>query len=119
MARAHGQIRQSQMINTFGPGALVDLPRNAAIIAGLDTWQWGGKARRRQILEPRLVAKVEEALKVTGLKLYEPPADNPEPEAPPTGITAYEFPEWFIAQMPAKGPNPTFAVGRHTPVQVL
>ena len=105
MPKPHGQIRQSQMINTFGPGALVDLPRHAAIIAGLDTWRWGGDDRRRQIPEPRLVAKVEKALSLTGLKLYEPPADNPEPESPPTGVTAYEFPEWFVVQMPVKGPQ--------------
>lgn len=105
MARPHGQIRQSQMITTFGPGALVDLPRNAAIVAGLDSWNWGGDDRRRQIPEPRLVAKIEEILNLQGLKLYEPPADDPEPGAPPSGVTAYEFPEWFAAQMPIAGPQ--------------
>lgn len=105
MARPHGQIRQSQMITTFGPGSLVDLPRNAAIVGGLETWRWGGDDRRRQIQEPRLLAKVEQALQLQGLKLYEPPADDPEPGAPPSGVTAYEFPEWFVAQMSVKGPQ--------------
>jgi hypothetical protein len=105
MARAHGQIRQSQMITTFGPGALVDLPHHAAIVAGLETWRWGGDDRRREIQEPRMVAKIEQALNLQGLKLYEPPADDPEPGAPPSGVTAYEFPEWFAAQMPTKGPQ--------------
>ena len=105
MARPPGQIRQSQMITTFGPGALVDLPRNAAIVGGLDTWKWGGDARRRQIQEPRLVSKIEEALSLQGLRLYEPPADNPEPDAPPSGVTAYEFPEWFVAQFLMRGPQ--------------
>ena len=77
MPRPHGQIRQSQMIMTYGPGALVDLPHYAAVIGGLDTWRWGGDDRRRQIVEPRLTAKIEQALSLQGLKLYEPPADDP------------------------------------------
>jgi hypothetical protein len=93
------------MLTTFGPGSLVDLPRNAAIVGGLETWNWGGEHRRRQIQEPRLVAKVEAALQVQGLRLFEPPADDPEPGAPPSGVTAFEFPEWFVAQMPGKGPK--------------
>ena len=59
MARAHGQIRRSQILNTFGPGALIDLPHHAAIVGGLDTWNWGGDDRKRRILEPRLLRKIE------------------------------------------------------------
>ena len=29
-----GQIRRSQVITTYGPGALIDLPRDSAIVAG-------------------------------------------------------------------------------------
>ena len=36
--RAHGQLRQSQVVTTYGPGALIDLPRHSAIVGGLDTW---------------------------------------------------------------------------------
>jgi hypothetical protein len=32
--------------------------------------------------------------------MYEPPADNQEPDAPPSGIDVYRFPEWFTAQIP-------------------
>ena len=32
------------------------------------------------------------------LKLYAPPPDQEDPTAPPTGITAWQFPEWFIIQ---------------------
>jgi hypothetical protein len=103
--RPQGQIRQSQMITTFGPGALVDLPRHAAIVGGLDTWRWGGDDRRREIQEPRLIGKIQQALSLEGLKLYEPPTDNQEPDAPPSGVTAYEFPEWFVAQMLIRGPQ--------------
>ena len=37
-ARAHGQIRRSQAITTWGPGALIDLPRHSGIVGGLETW---------------------------------------------------------------------------------
>jgi len=93
------------MITTFGPGAMVDLPRHAAVIAGLETWRFGGDDRKRQIQEPRLVSAIEKALGLTALKLYEPPADNPEPGAPPSGINAYMFPEWFVAQTTLRGPQ--------------
>ena len=32
------------------------------------------------------------------LKLYTPPPDLDDPAAPQTGITAWQFPEWFITQ---------------------
>ena len=95
--RPQGQIRQSQMITMFGPGALVDLPRHAEIVGGLDMWRWGDDDRRREIQEPRPVAKIQQALGLEGLKLYEPPTDNLEADVPPSGVTAYEFPEWFVA----------------------
>ena len=36
--KAHGQLRRSQVTTTFGPGALIDLPSESAIVGGLDTW---------------------------------------------------------------------------------
>ena len=36
--KGHGQLRRSQVITTFGPGALIDLPYDSAIVGGLDTW---------------------------------------------------------------------------------
>jgi hypothetical protein len=52
MARPNGQIRRGQIINVFGPGALMDLPHHAAIVGGLDTWDWGGDDHKRKIIEP-------------------------------------------------------------------
>ena len=105
MARPSGQIRRGQITNVFGPGALIDLPHHAAIVGGLETWNWGGDDRKRKIVEPRLLSKVEEVLGKTGLYMLEPPADNQEPDAPPSGISVYRFPEWFTAQYPMKGPR--------------
>ena len=34
-----GEIRKSQIITTFGPGALIDFPRMSGIIRGTDEWE--------------------------------------------------------------------------------
>lgn len=93
--RPHGQIRQSQIVTTFGPGAMVDLPDHSVIIGGLDNWSG---YRDHQVFEDRLAAKVAKLLKVPSVEFFAPPADRDEPNAPITGITAWQFPEWFIAQ---------------------
>jgi len=94
MPRPHGSIRQSQIITTFGPGATVDLPDHGVIIGGLEHWT-GDKV---QIHEERLVAKLEALLQVSGLRLFAPPVETNDPTAAPRGITAFLFPEWFVAQ---------------------
>lgn len=90
--RAHGEIRQSQVLTTYGPGALVDLPNHAVIIGGLETW----RGEQQSIDEPRLVARLERILETQGLHLLTPPADTQDPRAPRTGVTAWIFPEWFL-----------------------
>ena len=55
--RAHGQFRQSQVITTYGPGALIDLPRHSAIVGGLDTWPSPDKLD--EVVEPRLTGKLQ------------------------------------------------------------
>lgn len=99
--RPHGQIRQSQVITTFGPGALVDLPNYAAVVGGLEFWQGAD----RQIFEERLIGKLQRVLEISGLKLYAPPVDSGEPTAPRTGISVWMFPEWFVAQFEIDGPG--------------
>ncbi len=95
-ARPHGQIRQSQLITSFGPGSMMDLPNHSVLIGGLDSWSTGGE----EILEPRLVDKLKSLFDppLQVLKLFSPPPDADDPTAPQTGITAWQFPEWFITQ---------------------
>lgn len=92
--RPHGQVRQSQVLTTFGPGAMVDLPNHAVIIGGLEHWE----GVTNPIFEERLTAKIQEILQITNLKLFAPPIDLQDLNAPKTGITAWQFPEWFVAQ---------------------
>ncbi|MBZ0188700.1 MAG: hypothetical protein K8F91_20810, partial [Candidatus Obscuribacterales bacterium] len=92
--RPHGQIRQSQLITTFGPGAMIDLPNRSVILAGLDHWSYGGE----DIVERRLCKKLCKLLEIQTVHLKTPPPDQEDPTAPPTGVTAFQFPEWFITQ---------------------
>ncbi len=92
-ARPQGQIRQSQVVTTFGPGAMVDLPDHAVLIGGLDDWTEG----RTPVSEDRLIASLKRWLDLPRLRLYTPPAATDDPAKPRTGITAWQFPEWFVA----------------------
>jgi hypothetical protein len=49
--RAIGDVRPSQVITTFGPGAIVDLQTLSVIVAGIDRWQTD---EDMSIHEPRL-----------------------------------------------------------------
>lgn len=92
--RAHGQIRRGQVITTYGPGALIDLPKHSAILGGLDTWP----RDLEEIHEPRLVQKLERMTRVPAPQMFAPPVESSEPGAPLRGIGAWRFPEWFVVQ---------------------
>lgn len=91
-----GQLRQSQVITTYGPGALIDLPKHAAIIGGLDAWPPPDKLD--EIVEPRLSRVLELVTGVPSPRLFAPPPAPSEPWAPAQGIGAWRFPEWFVVQ---------------------
>ncbi len=91
--KPQGEIRQSQVVTTFGPGSMVDLPDHAVIIGGLDHWM---KADR-QIFEDRLAAKVEQFLEIPSIRFFAPPVDTEDPPKGVSGIKAWLFPEWFVA----------------------
>ena len=94
--RAHGQIRQSQVITTYGPGALIDLPQHSAIVGGLDTWP--NPVELDEVMEPRLTNKLRNMTGIPAPRLYAPPPAPDEPWARDRGITAWRFPEWFVVQ---------------------
>lgn len=98
------QLRSSQMVTTFGPGAMVDLPDASVIISGLDHWHYD-RSQIPIIEEPRLVAKLRELLRdeddddqILPLTLRTPPpAATQEHDIQPK-VVAWRFPEWFIVQ---------------------
>jgi hypothetical protein len=94
--KAHGQLRRGQIITTYGPGAMIDLPKHSAIVGGLDTWTKTNNLD--PILEPRLVSKLQLITGVNEPRLYAPPVDSNDPSEPARGIGAFRFPEWFVTQ---------------------
>lgn len=90
-----GQVRQSQILSTFGPGSMVDLPEHSVLIAGLSHW----RGDKKRIYEERLELRVAEILEVKQITLYAPPVDEQDPKATRTGINAFTFPTWFLAQV--------------------
>ncbi|HEY7326590.1 MAG TPA: DUF1998 domain-containing protein [Gemmataceae bacterium] len=97
--KAPGQLRQGQIVSTFGPGAMLDLPNHSVLIAGLEHWT----GVTDEIVEPRLADKLCMLLDLSSIKLYAPPADPQDPTAPQNGIAAWQFPEWFIVQEASTG----------------
>ncbi|MBC7824614.1 MAG: DUF1998 domain-containing protein [Candidatus Parcubacteria bacterium] len=93
-----GELRQSQVLTTFGPGSMVDLPTRSVVISGLTYW----KGDRQFVREDRLRYKVSKSLGLPDgqdIQLYSPPQQSNDPQAAMTGIDAFVFPTWFLAQV--------------------
>ena len=98
---ADNLIRQSQLITTYGPGAMVDLPDYSVIVSGLEDWS---RLRREKIDEPRLAVKLQRLLDVPSLQLWTPPRheENAQHKAP---VGARVFPTWFIVKESKPSPR--------------
>ena len=94
-------IRQSQLVTTYGPGAMIDLPDHSVIVSGLQDW---ASLRREKIDEPRLVAKLRRLLGVQTLELYTPP-QHEDNTAQPATVGARIFPTWFIVRDAKQSPR--------------
>jgi hypothetical protein len=103
--RPEGQIRQSQMVTTFGPGSMVDLVDRAVVIGGLEHWSHSASgfvalddSRLRRSLIPRLKALDPNLdLAEEGYFRMAPSCDDDE-ASPKVGVRALEFPRWFVCQ---------------------
>jgi len=106
---SNDEIRLSQLIQTFGPGAIVDLPDHSVMIMGLDSWPIAfGNQSMRQIKEPRLVNYLTKLLNNTEdgeswlkvgvtLSLYEPPLNGDTPAGRKTpAVPAVKYPRWEV-----------------------
>ena len=97
---ANGQIRRSQVITTWGPGALLDLPRDSAIVGGLEEWS---RKNLERIEEPRLAAKLRGLLQGKEPQFYAPPANYGTRWEQPEHIKAWRFPAWCVVTDRATG----------------
>jgi len=92
-----GDIRPTQLLYTYGVGAMIDLPNIAAMVMGIDDWD---TANATPVGEDRLLQAVQSQLGHQVRQLLLPPIE-PESAAPnpfggaPIGVPVAAFPQWF------------------------
>jgi hypothetical protein len=94
-----GELRPSQLLHTYGVGAVVDLPYISAIVMGLEDWD---TLQAKRIVEERVLAAVKAQLGAQVDALFAPPAP-PEDSAPfgtdadakPIGVPVGTFPRYM------------------------
>lgn len=92
-----GQVRPSQLLWTYGPGALVDLPNLSVVTMGLDRWDVN---RCLPVEEARLLAAVRRVLGPQVERLRVPPFVREEGASPMSaegkiGVPVRPFPRWL------------------------
>ncbi|MEK7760221.1 MAG: DUF1998 domain-containing protein [Nitrospirota bacterium] len=92
-----GDVRPSQLLWTYGPGALIDLPNLSVVTQGIDRWE---KDRCQPIQEARLLAAVRKVLGSQVESLRMPPFQKSDlvdlwsAEAH-IGVPVRPFPRWM------------------------
>ncbi|TVQ47171.1 MAG: DUF1998 domain-containing protein [Gloeocapsa sp. DLM2.Bin57] len=87
-----GELRPSQILFTYGIGAIADLLNLSVIVLGLDEWN---SVYMKEIKENRLLAKVCQELNQPIKKLSSPPQNDDDPEGK-IGIPVAPFPSWMV-----------------------
>ncbi|MBX3182882.1 MAG: DUF1998 domain-containing protein [Polyangiaceae bacterium] len=92
-----GEVRPSQLLWTFGPGALIDLPNLSVVTMGIDRWEIG---RCQPIQEARLLTNVRRVLGDQVESLRMPPLTEGEVIDPFSaealvGVPVKPFPRWM------------------------
>ncbi|MDM7954575.1 MAG: DUF1998 domain-containing protein [Cyanobium sp. CZS 25K] len=96
-----GEVRHGQLITTYGPGAMVDLPDRSVVVGGLNLWHYSRDDDSCFIDEQRLIAKLRGLLGVGTLLLKRPPSEDDtfaQKFKSSSGIRSPQFPLWFVAQ---------------------
>lgn len=92
-----GEVRPSQLLWTYGPGAMIDLPNMSVVTMGLDRWE---RDRCRPLQEARLLANVRRVLGGQVESLRVPPT-APDDRVDPfsaealVGVPVRPFPRWL------------------------
>lgn len=100
--RKIGDLRPSQLLYTFGVGAIVELPNLSVMVMGLDDWPV--EQGSSEIPEPRLLRAVQRELGRQIAKLLTPPMtpestgfqSNPFDETANVGVPVAPFPRWLV-----------------------
>jgi len=95
----------SQLLTTFGPGSMMDLPTRSVVVAGLDHWD-GQRGTFKRIEEPRLQTLLQAQLVASGrwvpnrpLHLRTPPiAQETRQDSDPASVSVRIFPTWFTCE---------------------
>jgi hypothetical protein len=91
----------SQLLLTYGPGAMMDLPENAVVVAGPQDWDYKGSSWK-PVEEERLVTLLKQQLgaklssSFSGLR-HPPMFDEERRDSNAPGIAVRLFPSWFLA----------------------
>lgn len=86
MHRSVGEVRPSQLITTFGPGAIVDLPHVSVIVGGLDHWS-------QSLCMPIEERRLENRL---GVRIVAPPQFKYKTDTNSGTVPAFRFPEYMV-----------------------
>lgn len=100
--RKIGDLRPSQLLYTFGVGAIVELPNLSVMVMGLDDWPI--EQGSSEIAEPRLLKAVQLELGPQVLKLLTPPVTSestgfqasPFDDTANVGVPVAPFPRWLL-----------------------
>jgi len=95
-----GEVRQSQLLYTFGVGAVVDLPCLSVLVMGIEDWPVGDL---RPMVEERLLLAVRQQLGRQMERLCLPPLSpesaggirNPFDDKASVGVPVAPFPRWM------------------------
>ena len=97
-----GELRPSQILFSFGVGAVLDLPNLSAMVMGLDDWNINGTGTK-ELGEERLLAAVRKELGFQVKQLLAPPVpeeevsqSSPFNENNRIGIPVAPFPGWMV-----------------------
>ncbi|MGH2497469.1 MAG: DrmB family protein [Ktedonobacteraceae bacterium] len=95
---AVGDVRPSQLLLTYGVGAIIDLPHLSTLIMGLDDWD---TSNMQEINEERLLQALQSTLGPQLKRLLSPPHSPDTPQGPfdPAaliGVPVATFPRWMV-----------------------
>ena len=105
----------SQLLLTYGPGAMLDLPDHAVVVSGLQGWNYNGPWQ--PIAEERLVPLLREQLQLgpefEGLR-PPPEHDDDRHDDRRPGVDVILFPTWFTVEEGSAGGGKSPGAGAAT-----